>query len=268
MLTASLVIYHNNEKKLEQTLSSFLQISGKKKLYVIDNSLTNDLERLFKHKDVIYLHTQQNLGFGRGHNYILDDIKAERSQYHLILNPDVYFDEQVVPLLIQGMKQFEKVGLIGPKIEYPNGEFQLSIRRFPKPQDLFIRRISTLRKLFKTRFDKSHYLDKNLSRPRMVDSIAGCFQLFKTDVYLEINGFDERYFMYMEDIDICKKVIANGQKILFYPYSKATHYYEKGSTKNFRLLIAHINSSIKYFMKWGLYQALNGKKQQYEREFE
>ena len=75
--------------------------------------------------------------------------------------------------------------------------------------------------------------------------------LFKTEDLLRLEGFDERYFMYMEDVDICRKIDLSGKRKLYFPATEIIHTHRKGSSKEFRLFFIHISSIIKYFMKWG-----------------
>ncbi len=249
MLTAAIVLYHNDVVDLEQAVNSFLSIPLEKRLYLIDNSKTAYLGKLFDSKEINYIYTGQNLGFGKGHNYILNELRAN-SKYHLILNPDAYFEKDVLSSLIEEMRSDETIGIIAPKIVYPNGNFQNSVRKFPKLWDLMIRRIPGLKSAFPKAFKNANYLNGKLDRPIDVDAVSGCFQVFRTKVLLEIGGFDERYFMYMEDLDICRTVHAYGYKVRYYPLVKVYHRSAYGSKRSFTLLAAHIKSAIKYFMKW------------------
>jgi GT2 family glycosyltransferase len=83
------------------------------------------------------------------------------------------------------------------------------------------------------------------------DFIHGCFMLFKTQEYIDLKGFDERYFLYMEDADMCKKIDRIGKKKFYFPEVKIIHQHQKGSSKNIKLFFYHLSSAIKYFLKWG-----------------
>ena len=249
MLTAAIVLYHNNVEILEKAVNSFLSIELDKHLYLIDNSKTTEISNFFDSPEITYLHTKDNLGFGKGHNYILNELK-EKSEYHLILNPDAYFDKDVLPLLIRELQKDKSIGIIAPKIVYPNGDFQKSVRKFPNAWDLMVRRFPGLKSLFLKAFKKANYLDGTLDKPIDVDAVSGCFQVFRTKVFLEIGGFDDRYFMYMEDLDICRTVHSHNYRVRYYPKVKVYHYSAYGSKKSVSLFMAHIRSAIKYFMKW------------------
>lgn len=252
MLTAAIVLYHNDSLVLKAAIDSFLATPLEKKLYLIDNSSNDDLRFKFQTSNELeYIYTGDNLGFGSGHNYIMDEIKRI-SSYHLILNPDTYFDPYVLPLLLKQLEKNSKVGLIAPKILYPNGSFQLSIRRYPRVYDFFLRRIPFLAKLFKDSFEKTNYLNTNINEPLEVEAVSGCFQLFRSSVYIDVNGFDQRYFMYMEDIDICRKVYNKGKSVLYFPDAIVYHRSEYASKKSLKLFKIHVKSIIQYFLKWGI----------------
>ena len=249
MLTASIVLYHNDKAILDQAVQSFLSIPQAKRLYLIDNSNTAIFKDAYKDDEVSYIHTGNNLGFGKGHNYILEELKLN-SSFHLILNPDAYFDESVVPEMMKFMRTDNSIGVMGPKILFPDGTLQPSIRKFPDMIDLIIRKAPGLSSIFKKKYMRSHYLDLDLSTPTEVDTVSGCFQLFRSEVFTKINGFDTRYFMYMEDLDICREVKIKGYKVVYFPNQFVYHYFAKESSKKFKLLRMHISSIIKYYTKW------------------
>lgn len=251
MLTGAIVLFHNEEHILTQAVNSFLSTPLEKRLYLIDNSKTDYLRKFYISAEITYIHTGENLGFGKGHNLILEELE-EISSYHLILNPDTYFNSDVIPLLIDCLEKDQSIGIAAPKILYPNGDFQKSIRRFPKIQDFLIRRIPGFGSVFKSAFKRANYLDQLGERQMEVEAVSGCFQLFRTSIFLKVQGFDSRYFMYMEDIDICRKVHNIGLRVVYLPTAIVYHHSEYGSKKEFKLLWAHIRSIIKYFVKWNI----------------
>ena len=245
-ITATIVVYEENLTILKDTVECFLQTPLQKRLFLIDNSSTNIIEKEFDHPDIEYIFSGKNLGFGKGHNKVTDSIK-NKSKYHLILNPDVTFLPHVVPDLIAEINKYNDIAMIAPKVVFPNGEHQYSCRRYPSVIDLFTRII----RFPKKGIERGEYKDIDLSKPFYPEFIQGCFQLFKTEDFIKIGGFDERYFLYMEDIDICKKIDVLEKKKYYYPNVQIKHELRKGSSKNTRLFFIHLNSSIKYFKKWG-----------------
>ena len=249
-ISATVVLYEDNIRILKKTVESFLHIPFKKRLFLIDNSKNNFLEKEFNHAEINYQFVGKNIGFGAGHNLVLEQIK-DHSKYHLILNPDVSFSSEVISSLIKEFQKREDIAMIAPKIVFPDGKHQNSCRRYPSLRDLFIRRSNFLRRIFISAIHKGEYRDKDLTKSFNPDFVHGCFMLFKTDDFIKVGGFDNRYFLYMEDVDICKKIDAIGKKKMYYPNEQITHILKKESSKNLRLFFIHFISSIKYFKKWG-----------------
>ena len=249
-ISATIVLYENDIEILKKTVQSFLKIPLKKRLFLVDNSKINLLEKKFQSPEINYHFVGKNIGFGAGHNLVLEQIK-QRSKYHLILNPDVSFSGEVVSNLIEEFQNKEDIAMIAPKIVFPNGNNQISCRRYPSILDLFIRRSGFFKRIFKAAILNGEYGDKDLNKSFYPDFVHGCFMLFKTVDFIKIGGFDKRYFLYMEDVDICKKIDATGKKKKYYPNEQITHILNKGSSKNARLFLIHFISGIKYFKKWG-----------------
>ncbi len=216
-----------------------------KKLFLIDNSLTDKLRNQATHSDIEYIFNNKNIGFGAGHNTVIDNIK-NYSKYHLILNPDVSFEPSVIPNLIKAMEKDEELAMIAPKVAFPNGAHQYTCRKYPTVLEMISRKMG----IFKKYVQEREYRNLDLTKSFYPNFIHGCFHLFKTEDFININGFDERYFLYMEDVDICRKIDAIGKKKMYYPLEEITHILKKGSSKNSKLFIRHFLSSLKYFGKW------------------
>ena len=246
-ITASIVLFNENIDEITLSVNSFLNFSGSKKLFLIDNSPSNHFQNLFDHKDVEYIFNNKNLGFGNAHNLIIEKIR-ENSEYHLVLNPDVTFKPNIVSILIEELQKNHDVAMISPKVVYPNGEMQYTCRKYPTILELFYRRIG----VFKNYTQKKEYRDTNLTQSFYPDFIQGSFLLFKTNDFIKINGFDQRYFLYMEDVDICKKIDNIGKRKLYLPEVEIVHIYKRESSKKIGLFLTHLQSGFKYFLKWGL----------------
>lgn len=250
VLTASIVIFEESLSDLHKTIESFLQIPFNKKLYLIDNTATKFYEYVFVNKEIEYIPVEKNIGFGSAHNRVINNIKS-LSKYHLILNPDVSFKEKVIPNLIIELEKDENVAMIAPKVLFPDKTHQYSCRRYPSLQELLARRFTFLKPIFKKVIFRGTYRDRDLNEPFFAEYITGCFHLYKTQDFVSLNGFDERYFLYMEDVDICKKIDALGKKKLYYPKEEIIHVLKQGSSKSINLFFRHTASAIKYFLKWG-----------------
>lgn len=251
IISAAIVLYKNDPVTLKKTIDSFLTIPLSKTLYLIDNSPTDILKNEFIHPDIEYLYSGKNIGFGSAHNKIIQKIKNS-SNFHLVLNPDVRFASQVVPNLVKAFEKMPQVALIGPKVLFDNGEHQFSCRKYPSLLELLARKVKVLSKLLNKTIADSNYQNLDLSTSFEVDYLTGCFLLFRTSDFVAINGFDERYFIYMEDVDICRKIDGIDKRKLYYPYVTIYHTLARGSSKKIKLFLHHSLSVFQYFYKWRL----------------
>jgi GT2 family glycosyltransferase len=248
-ISASIVLFKENLSDLHKTIDCFLNIQCSKKLFLVDNTPNRFFEYLFVDEDIEYISIFENIGFGSAHNKIISKIE-NKSKYHLILNPDVIFDEEVIVKLIKELHEKDNLAMIAPRVLFPNKTHQYSCRRYPSISELLARRFTIIKPIFQKTINKGQYKDKNLNTPFIADYLTGCFHLYKTKYFIKVGGFDERYFMYMEDIDICKKIDAIGKQKLYYPYVEIIHILKQGSAKKTKLFFIHIISAIKYFLKW------------------
>lgn len=250
-LTASIVLFNEDPEVLHQTIECFLNIENfQTKLYLINNSNNNYFHSHLIDNKIEYLESKKNLGFGKGHNKVLDRITSN-SDFHLVLNPDITFSKDVVGELIKELDKDDQMSLIAPKVLFPDGRFQYSCRRYPKLSEMFFRRVPLFKNLSKSILDKGIYSDKNLDEPFYAEYLTGCFHLYKTKDFLALGGFDDRYFLYMEDVDICRKIDNYDKKKLYYPKVEIFHVLKQGSNENFGLFLRHTISMFRYFNKWG-----------------
>ena len=245
-ITASIVVYKENLKVLENAIDSFLGSPLSKKLYIIDNSPSNEFKNKIQNDSVEYIYSNKNIGFGKGHNSILHKLTSE-NKYHLILNPDVRFHPEILEKLVLKMESNESFSMIAPRVLNSNNELLHTARRYPSLFELIFRFLG----IFKKFTIRGEYKNQNHKQSFSPDFVQGSFMLFKTEDLLRLEGFDERYFMYMEDVDICRKIDLSGKRKLYFPATEIIHTHRKGSSKEFRLFFIHISSIIKYFMKWG-----------------
>ena len=196
-----------------------------------------------------YIHSV-NLGYGAGHNIAIRESIDIGATYHIVVNPDIYFEEGVIEKLIIYMNKYSEVGLVMPRVLYPNGELQYLCKLLPTPFDLLFRRFLPWRRYVEKKNEKYELRFTNYSREMEVPSLSGCFMFVRIAVLKKVGGFDERYFMYAEDLDLCRR-IGKVSRTMYYPNVVVYHEYAKGSYKNRRLLRYHLSSVVKYFNKWG-----------------
>ena len=258
MITASIVSYHHRLNELKKVIDCVLaeQVD---KLYIVDNSSDDRLRELEGTSDRIrYIHSI-NRGYGAGHNIVIQEAIELGSTYHVVVNPDIYFEKGVLKKLETYMDASSSVGLVMPRILYPDGELQYLCKLLPSPSDLLFRRFLPWKKYVekKNRNYELRFTDYN--QEMEVPSLSGCFMFIRTSVLKQVRGFDERYFMYAEDLDLCRR-IGEVSRTMYYPFVSVFHKYEKGSYKNRKLLKYHICSVVKYFNKWGWFFDFERKK--------
>ncbi len=249
MITASIVAYHTPEDELTRLLQCVIR-SSIEVLYLIDHSSDDSLSRLAGLSDKIkYIHSE-NLGYGHGHNIGIRKSMEKGARYHVVINPDIFWTDPVIESLSAFMDSHIDCGLVMPKILYPDGEIQYLCKLLPTPMNLFGRRFLPFRG-WQVRMDKRFELHgSGYDRVMEVPSLSGCFMFLRVDVLRCVGMFDERYFMYAEDLDLCRR-IGEASRTMFDPEVSVYHAYEKGSYKNRKLLKYHIQSVVKYFNKWG-----------------
>lgn len=249
MITASLVTYHTKPSDLIRLINCVIN-SNVYIFYIIDNS-SNDSLREFSNisNKIKYIHSE-NLGFGHGHNIAIKQALQTDSKYHVVINPDIYWYDNVIEGLEKFMDNNPDCGQVMPQILYPNGDVQYLCKLLPTPMDLLGRRFMPFRGI-QEKLDKKFELhESGYNKIMEIPSLSGCFMFLRTDVLRKVGMFDERYFMYAEDLDLCRR-IGEVSKTIFYPNVSVYHEYGKGSYKNKKLLKYHIESVIKYFNKWG-----------------
>ena len=250
-ITASLVLYKNEKVDVENICRL---ICGEiiHKLYVIDNSPSDELGTSISviSDKIVYLFNGTNLGYGAAHNIGIKKAIEEKVDYHVVINPDISFSKGIFKSLAMYMGENHNCGLVMPKVVYPNGDIQYLCKLLPTPWDLFGRRFLPLKKYNRNRNYKYELIFSGYDKIMWVPSLSGCFMFMRVDVLRKIGGFDERFFMYAEDLDLSRR-IGTISDTIFNPNIIVMHGYDKGSYKSWKLLRFHIFSVFKYFNKWG-----------------
>ncbi len=250
-LGCSLVLYKTSPVLINKLLSTLSKSNLKIQTCLIDNSPDEALKQFSTFPNVFYHFNNKNIGYGAAHNIAIQK-SLTQAPYHLILNPDVEFEPEILSQAFNFMQANKDVGLLSPKIFFPDGTQQVMTARLPTPFDLlFARRLpGFFKKVFKKKIDYYFLRDINFDGPKNIPNLPGSFMFVRTEALKKINGFDEHFFMYVEDVDITRRIHQH-YKTLFYPNIQIIHALERGSNKSMRLLIYHIKSAIYYFNKWG-----------------
>jgi len=247
-LAISLVLYNNDPAEVDRLLLSIRRSSLSADLFIVDNSSENHASQFDGLPHVRYCHTGKNLGYGAGHNLILRQTVASYS-YHLVVNPDIYFEEHVLKRLVEHMDAHPQIGHMMPKILYPNGETQYLCKNLPRPWHLIARRI--LPGHWAERWNHSYEMRyADYDQPMEVPFLSGCFMLLRTSALRKIGFFDERYFLYFEDLDLTRR-IARQYGCLYWPEVAVVHNHKNENYRNLALLRHLIQSGIRYFNRYG-----------------
>jgi len=250
-ISASIVLYQNPISMLQKAIESFLHTSMDVKLYLIDNSPTDALNILSSiDRRIEYIHNPSNPGFGAAHNIALKKSMTDGISYHLVLNPDIYFKHGIVEELMAYMDHNTDVGLLMPKVLYPDGKIQYIARLLPTPWDLFARRFIPIKSYLEKLNRRYELTFFDYSTIAEVPFISGCFMFLRTDTLKKTGAFDERFFMYLEDADLSRR-IGMVSKTILYPDVSIYHEYQRGSHRSFKLLLIFIRSVFSYFNKYG-----------------
>ncbi|MCX2432372.1 glycosyltransferase [Pedobacter sp. GR22-10] len=250
-ITASIVLFNSNADEIEHVISCFTSKTLHLKLYLIDNSKNDDLKYLGNVENVEYIFLGKNIGYGAAHNVAIS-LSGKGSPYHLVLNPDISFKPEIIEQAFRYMENNSKVGMLSPKILYPDGRPQHMCRMLPTPFDLIARRF--MPGFIKPFFRKSlnNYTLEKLDYKKIhnIPNLPGSFMFLRNKALKEVGGFDENFFMYLEDIDLTRRIHTKYDTI-YYPDIEITHALEQGSYKSGKLLKYHIQSALYYFNKWG-----------------
>lgn len=248
------IVAYQNYDEIIDAISTMMKYTPEiitKRVYIIDNSCETKLKQIeFKRKlanfqDVEYIDVKENIGFGKGHNYILNTIESE---YHCIMNPDILFCEDVFTSIIHYLDTNPDVGMVIPKIVDEEGKMQLAYREEVTVFDMFIRMFC--KNIFPKRVAKHTLQDRDYSKPFCVPFGQGSFLVIRTELFKKLKGFDDNFFMYLEDADLCKRVNQES-KLMYIPYAKVIHKWHQDSHKNMKLFKIHLVSMKYYFKKWG-----------------
>jgi GT2 family glycosyltransferase len=249
--TAAIVTYRNSIVQLRRAVASVAQQRCRIQLVLVDNAGEDAVAALAEECGAIYLRPPGNLGFGKAHNLAYQRVR-ELSPYHLVLNPDVHFDPEVLEALLDLMTVQPDLGVVMPKILYADGATQHLCKRLPTPWDLVIRRFAPgfAHGVFRRTMERYELRDRDYDQPMEPPSLSGCFLLLRNAVVDQVGLFDERFFMYMEDVDLVRRILVVSRG-LYYPAVSIVHEYQKGSYRDRRLAWQHVLSALKYFSKWG-----------------
>ena len=234
-LTISIVNFNAGEYLLN-CLKSIKDVEDEvnMEVFVVDNNSSDrSIEKAQKEfPKYKYILNIENLGFGKAHNLVLKNLNTE---YILILNPDVELKKGDLKEMLNYMEENKEVGASSPEIILTNGVRDLTAHRgFPTPWASF--------KYFLFKDDSLYHLTNfDLTKIHEVDAITGAYFLTRKSVLEKVGFFDEDYFMYAEDLDLCYRIKKAGYKIMYVPTVKVLHH--KGITTGLKKHSQHVTTA-------------------------
>lgn len=249
LVRASIVTYKTEPKELANCVQSLLG-ANISRVAVVDNSPDESLSSVCAALGVTYTRSGGNIGYGAAHNIELRRSLADPSvKYHLVINSDVWFGPDVIGKIVDYMDANPDVGQLIPRTVYPDGREQAVVRMLPTPIDLIGRRFlpEWMTRKRNARYELQFRDNKQAVN---VPYHQGSFMFFRTDALRNVGLFDERFFMYPEDIDITRRM-HRMYRTMFWPEVTIVHSHRASSYKSSRMLRVHIVNMCRYFCKWG-----------------
>ncbi len=240
------IVTYNNEDTIKECIQSIYNHTKDCdfQLYVYDNCSTDHTVQILKESfpELILIEGRKNIGFGQGHNQI---IKKVSSDYHAIINPDIYLKSNVILHMIQYMDEHSDVVQLTPEIRNLDG----SVQQLPKldPNIRFV----ILSKIAPFKYYRNIYTmgEKEIKEPLEVMSCTGCFSMAHTSLLKKVHGFDGRYFMYFEDADLSRMLRKYG-KLIYHPGMYVYHAWKRDNMRSLRGACVFLSSMLKYYRKW------------------
>ena len=248
MTTVSIVLYKNSLEQCYTVLEPLVN-SVVERIFLVDHSGNNKLEVLAGYSPKITYIQHKNKGYGAGHNVALKEaFKINPDGFHLVMNPDIILLSDDIRKLEHFMFKYPTIGCCMPRILNINGTNQRLCKYLPSPMDLLLKRFCPW--LVRDRIKHLCMGDCDYDKILSVPWISGCFMFMRIEAFQRIGGFDERFFLYAEDIDLSRRIHLHYETI-YCPEVTVTHLHQAGSYHSLKLLLIHIASTIHYFNKWG-----------------
>jgi N-acetylglucosaminyl-diphospho-decaprenol L-rhamnosyltransferase len=259
-MDVSLIILNYKSKGLVHQCIKTVKLYPSKaavEIIVVDNASEDGIGKMLaeRHPDVRFIPSPVNGGFAHGNNL---GLAAAKGRYALIMNPDITVRAGAIDELVTFMDAHPDVGVCGPKLVRPDGSLDDSCYREPTIGIPAYRR-TPLGRLPAGRKAVAHYTmaDKGRDETMDVDWLLGAVLMVRREALLKVGMLDERYFLYFEDADWCRRFRDAGYRVVYHPESEMVHYHERLSaqgswlTSLFRKSArVHIASAFKYFWKW------------------
>ena len=246
-----IIVTYNSERSILTCLMTLRQ-EGMVDIIVVDNNSHDTTRTILQgFHGITVLLNDVNEGYTTAVN---QGIRHARGRLLLVLNPDVEISATTIHRLVTEMQTNPMVGIIAPKLLYPDGRLQYSCRRFPTPITFLLRGFGmTEDRSWMPRILHRHLMtDYDHREPRDVEWVLGACMLVRRELVDAIGMLDEAYFLYYSDIDFCLRTVRSGWKVRYEPRIHATHQYGRASAKGGLMnpiTRSHIKSAVRFFWR-------------------
>lgn len=236
------IVTHNDCKQAILACKSLLEHTKRYplKLYVFDNASCDDTVEAMQKLGVTVIKNNKNKGFGAAHNKA---ISTQMGKYHFVINPDIILNSDVISDMVDFFESNPDVVMAMPKILNCDGSEQ----RLPKEKPTF--KCLLFGRLSKKIRKEYVWANRDITAPTQIDFCSGCFFGIRSDLFCKLGGFDERFFLYLEDADLTLRA-KNCGKVMFLPQFSVIHLWHRESAKNFKCFLIHLSSCFKFIFKW------------------
>lgn len=240
------IVNHNSTDDAAKAIESIIGTTDGvvPHIVVADNASNDQPERLVQRfPQIRLLLSKKNLGYSKAINRALQEC---HSAYIVIMNPDTLVLNGFFADVLNYIENNKEVGVVGPKIFDSDGSVQGSARRFPTPWSYAFGRKSPITRIFpKNRMTQKEFMcfDCAGTKEIPVDWVSGACMVIRREVFDAVGGFDERFFLYWEDTDLCKRISAAGWRVVYYPKAEIKHLVGVSSSKSPLRSICHFHHS-------------------------
>ena len=257
-LSATIVTYNDQAEAL-RAAASVLEHTRRHPLtlYLVDNAspdgtgdelhqaLKDGRFRPAENQTVRVVCRARNGGFGAGHNTVLPELASD---YHFILNPDILLREDTLSGLAEWMQAHPAAVMARPQLCFPDGRVQVLPLRRCSLRPMVYRQLGLP---FLKKYNDAYVMaGEDLTVPRQIEFCTGSFAAVRTDAFRAAGGFDEGYFMYVEDADLTQKMLRQGQ-VWLVPQYTAVHAWHRAAHRSLGPMLQQTRSLCRYFKKWG-----------------
>ncbi len=242
------IVTYNDANTVRNACRSIIENTKKYPLtlYVIDNASSVSIREALKDiEGITIIENQKNIGFGAAHNKVLEEPLGD---YHFVINPDIEIKSDVLSKMADFLEENSDIALAMPRILNADGSEQKLPKEVPTFKRLFLGRLSFLGGPFRKIRDEYTWANRPIEKVTDIDFCSGCFFCIKGSLFKTLGGFDERFFMYLEDADISIRAKKHG-RVVITPDISVVHLWKRESSKSIKYLLIHIASSIKFLFR-------------------